>query len=77
MGKHLNVDRWFSVIKTKDGSSYLRGKRVSAKLEIQFPKVYRQIYLNEGLASLVRQIQSDKNCSLAEAWKAIKAMFND
>ena len=70
--EHLHKDRWFC--KTSTGS--LKMKRVSKKLEGQFPREYRKIYQAMGVVGLVFFLQKNAGYSLAEARAKIKFMFN-
>lgn len=70
--EHLHKDRWFC--KTSTGS--LRMKRVAKGLEEQFPREYRKVYQTSGAFGLVSFVQKRAGCSLAEAWKKTKFMFN-
>ena len=70
--EHLRKERWFC--KTSTGS--LKMKRVSKKLEEQFPREYRKVYQATGALSLVIFLQKTLSCSLAEAWEKTKFMFN-
>lgn len=74
MGRHLNVDRWFDKMPT---TGNLRRKRVSAKMEEQFPLHLRGIYQERGAAALVKFLTTTRNLSLSQAWAEVKRMFND
>lgn len=54
----------------------LRKKRISAKLESQFPRRFRNEYQTNGAISTVRAIQLEFNCNLSEAWTKLKGMIN-
>ncbi len=72
MGRHLDLTRWVT-----DGvHSPRKGKRVSAVLEAQFPRVYRRVLIERGPAACVRAIMDAEGLSLAEAWARLKTMCN-
>ena len=72
MGKHLKTENWF----IKQSTGTMKMKRVSAKAEQQFPRVYRSSYQQYGLPGLIRLVQNNFQCGLGEAWARVKMMFN-
>lgn len=69
---HLRVERWFDSMSTGN----LRRKRVSAAREKQFPLELRQLYQTQGAVKLVKHIMIRDKVPLAQAWIAVKTMFN-
>jgi len=72
IGRHLHGDRWFDITST----GTLRRKRVSAKMEQQFPKELRIIYQKHGPKGLDDHLR-EQGYGFVEAWEKIKHMFND
>lgn len=74
---HLKVDLWFSTFQSRQtGRIFLVRKRCSPEQDAHFPAVYRECYLEKGASGLAKQVMNDRKCSLAEAWDAVKEMFN-
>ena len=73
MGKHLNTERWFYINK----AGTLTRKRVTKKLNEQFPLEFRLVWQKHGSAKLVKYLMCFYDISLAEAWRKTKHMFND
>jgi hypothetical protein len=72
MRNHLQTDRWCYV----NRFGKLQGKRVSKKMEAQFPKELRRIYIAKGAGYLVGHMRREENLTLAQAWERVKIMFN-
>lgn len=74
MGRHLNMDRWYDKMPT---TGKLRMKRVSAKMEEQFSRGWRDLLRTDGPAKTVKELMACHRIGLAEAWAMLKHMVND
>jgi hypothetical protein len=74
---HLKWSRWFDELTSPNGQRYVRMKRVSAAREAQFPRELRRVYQQSGAVGLVKHVKARDGSQLADAWAAVKRMFND
>lgn len=71
--KHLNRERWMR--RSTLGNWQL--KRVSAAMDAQFPRVYRELLRDQGALYTVARLRAENpDKPLSWAWEELKRMCN-